>query len=502
VLLCSQPVTLPSERRKSRQPARVAVLAATGSLLACSLIGCVLPTPNEQSPKLSVELPPLWSVADRQHMGDAPRWWWWTFQDPQLNGLIKRALASSPDLAVARSRIEKGNAALELALADTGVRVSPAAQLSRQRLSQTGVVGTLSDVVGATWYDLANLGVNIDWTFDPWGRREAEVAAAAGRAQAVAAEGQMAILTITTALAGAYFNWQADGERLAAIEELISALERARRLKVLRVEQGIDPQAGLADADIHLERARELKAMVRFTQRLNRLSMAAMIGISAHELPQLRRRSVPLDQLRLPEDVSTGVIARRPDLIARRWLVEAAVHDVAKARAGYFPDLRLSALAGLSSTDLGELFDPASRVFQIGGAVYLPFFDAARVRARHGVSSAQMEQAVAEYNAAVTTAIKEASEAVSRLELHHARHGAAMSRLASYRRTYEATSALTRQGIQDEIAVLQSQSQVLGAKEAGLQVQGDVAAAYVRLIMALGGAAASLPAETAVTGSN
>ena len=77
-----------------------------------------------------------------------------------------------------------------------------------------------------------------------------------------------------------------------------------------------------------------------------------------------------------------------------------------------------------------------------------------------------------------------------------------MSRLASYRRTYEATSALTRQGVQDEIAVLQSQSQVLGAKEAGLQVQGDVAAAYVRLIMALGGAAASLPAETAVTGSN
>jgi outer membrane protein TolC len=50
--------------------------------------------------------------------------------------------------------------------------------------------------------------------------------------------------------------------------------------------------------------------------------------------------------------------------------------------------------------------------------------------------------------------------------------------------------------------VLQSRSQVLGAKEAGLQVQGEVAAAYVRLIMALGGAAAALPKEAAVTGSN
>jgi outer membrane protein, multidrug efflux system len=499
--LCNLLVTLPSERRKIRRPARVAALVTTGSLLACSLIGCVLPTPKEQSPKLSVEAPPFSSGTDIQHMGDEPRWWW-TFQDPQLNGLIKQALASSPDLAVARSRIEKGNAALELALADTGLRVSPGAQLSRQRLSQTGVAGTLSDLVGATWYDLGNLGINIDWTFDPWGRRKAEVAAAAGRARAAAAEGQMAILTITTALAGAYFNWQADGERLATIEESISALERARSLQVLRVAQGIEPEAGLADADIHLERARELGAIVRFTQQLNRLSMAAMIGIPADELPQLRQRRVPLDQLRLTEDVSTGVVARRPDLIARRWLVEAAVQDVASARAGYFPDIRLSALAGLSSTDLGELFDPASRVFHVGGAVYLPFFDAARVRARYGVSSAQMEQAVAEYNAAVTTAIKEATEAVSRLELHHARYSAAMGRLASYRRTHEATSALTRQGLQDEVAVLQSRSQVLGAKEAGLQVQGEVAAAYVRLIMALGGAAAALPKEAAVTGSN
>ncbi len=488
------------ERVTVRKAARVIFLAATGPVVASSVLGCVASPPKERSPNVSVAAPTVPSVADWHVTEDTP--WWWTFQDSQLNGLIKQSLASSPDLAIARSRVENGKAALELALADTGLRVSPAAQLSRQRLSQTGVTGTLSELIGTTWYDLANLGVNIDVAFDPWGKRKADVAASVGRARAAAAEGQMAVLAITTALVGTYFSWQVDRQRLATIEELTSVLARQRTLQARRVAQGIEPEASLVGTDIQIERVKELASIVQFTLRLHELSMAAMMGLSANELPQLRQRSVPLGQLRLSQDMSAGVVARRPDLVARRWLVEAAVQDVASARAGYFPDIRLSALAGLSSTDLGELFNSASRVFQIGGAVYLPFFDAARVRARYGISAAQMEQTVAEYNAGVTTAIKEAAEAVSRLSLQHARYGAAMSRLASYRLADRATSDLAKQGIQDEIAVLQSRTQILSAEEASLQVQGEVAAAYVRLIMAVGGSAVALPAESTVTGSN
>jgi outer membrane protein, multidrug efflux system len=457
-------------------------------LSAGPICGCVVQPPAkiEEAMLPAGALPPA-SSPDAMKLQQR---WWRKFQDAQLNDLMSQALSSAPDLAVARSRVDQGNAALQLALANTGVRIGAGAELSRIRISQTGVAGTASDLlIGTSWYDLGNLGINLAVALDPWGRRKAEIAAGVGRARAAAAESQMAELVITSGLARSYFLWQTDSERLAVANELILVLERLRALQARLVAQGLAPEISLADTTIQIDNARELAATMSLAQEFGELSMAAMLGMPPDERLPLQSRRLSVDSFHLPEKATISEIAQRPDLMARRWMVEAAVHDVAQARTAYFPDFRLSALAGLSSTELSEVLDPASRIFHVGGAVYLPVFDASLVRARYGVTRAQMELAIADYNAALASAIKEATQAAAGLRTQEARYAIAAHRAGVKRKSHSSAHALAQQGIQDERAVLQAQAEILLESEVSLRIQGEVAGAYLQLMTAMGGAA-------------
>src|SRR5690606_18577352 len=53
--------------------------------------------------------------------------------------------------------------------------------------------------------------------------------------------------------------------------------------------------------------------------------------------------------LPLPKSLSADLLSRRPDLMAQIWRVEAAAHLVGAAKADFYPNVDLSALAGLDS---------------------------------------------------------------------------------------------------------------------------------------------------------
>jgi multidrug efflux system outer membrane protein len=113
--------------------------------------------------------------------------------------------------------------------------------------------------------------------------------------------------------------------------------------------------------------------------------------------------------------VGTNLLARRPDIQASRWRVEAALRDTDSARARFYPDVSLHALAGLSSVDIGKLLESGSRAPQFGIALDLPLFDAGLRRAQHGATLANLDLAIAAYDDAVVTAARQAGTAAAAL---------------------------------------------------------------------------------------
>ena len=328
----------------------------------------------------------------------APQWWT-QYRDPTLDRLIEMALASSPTLATAHARFESARQSVRIASAANGARLQASGDFSRQRLSDNGLFPP--ELLGFDWYNLADLGLQASYTFDWWGKQRDAIDAAMDEAHASQADRSAAALMLASSVADTYFGWQADESRLTLARETEGVVEREHAITAARIGAELDPKDELRRADTALAAVREQIAALEGSARLRVVALAALVGRSAAELPTLAAKPLPPISPALPDDVRIDLIARRADITASRWRVEAAEKSRESARAEFFPDVSINALVGVQSIDVTTLVNYGSRVPAASAAIHLPLFDAGRLKARYGASQAAVDSAVASYREAV-----------------------------------------------------------------------------------------------------
>ncbi len=120
------------------------------------------------------------------------------------------------------------------------------------------------------------------------------------------------------------------------------------------------------EATLQLAVQREQLEILKGSRRLRIVTLAALAGVDAAALPPLAVRPLPQATTRLPDDVGTNLLARRPDIAASRWRVEAALRDTDVQRAYFYPDVSINALAALSAIDAGRLLRADSAAPRLG----------------------------------------------------------------------------------------------------------------------------------------
>src|SRR5579859_962778 len=151
----------------------------TAASLAALLTGCAV-GPDYERPAAPADqsydsAPSASSTAKADvHGGDAQRFsvgadvpgeWWTLFRSPQLDALIRQALASNPDLKAADAALRQ---AQELALADGGAlypSVDASGNQSRQRLSAAQTAPGQPPI-----YNLTTAQVTVSYNVDVFGR--------------------------------------------------------------------------------------------------------------------------------------------------------------------------------------------------------------------------------------------------------------------------------------------------------------------------------------------
>ena len=465
--------------RRRFPAAQRALLAAA---IALTLAACAAPprlAPPTLTERAPMSAPPgqtaAWPAAD----------WWQRYQDPTLDTLIRRALADAPALAQAQARLALAQATVAAQAADAGVLVAASASVQRQRISEHGLFPV--QFLGFTWYSQADLGAQLQYDLDWWGKHRAAIAAAAGQARAAAAEAEQARLTIATAVAQLYFGWQADQARLALADQAVQAQQRLLTLARARAAQGLDGSDAVHGAEAALAAAERARRGLAASADGRRIALAALLGVAPDALPPLQPRPLPTPAAGVPEDASLGLLARRPDILASRWRVEAAVQDVAAARAAFFPDLSLKALVGLSSIDLGRLLTAGSRVAMLQPALSLPLFDAGRLRAAYGIRRAQLDAAVADYHASVVQAARKVQQqalTVAQLADEATQQAAALAAAQALQANAEARA---RAGLGDDRSRAQAALALLQAQDAATVLAAARLTADIALIQSLGG---------------
>jgi multidrug efflux system outer membrane protein len=466
------------------RPIRHGVAAA---VLAALLAGCVSAPAKLDHPPLRTDVP-LAGLQAPVGAGWPDAAWWRVYHDRQLDRLIELAVLHSPDLKQAHSRVQNAEQSARLAATQAGLTVNGNAQFERQRLSNNGIISLLPKNVGIEpWYNQSDIGLQARYTFDWWGKQHATIAAALDQARAAEAQRGAAALTLQNAVAEMYFGWQGDQAQLAIASQLVDLQQKLLRIAELRVAQGVDLADTVQQARAQLASARSSRLALAGSADVRKVALAALLGIAPAKLPILHPEPLPAVDSRLPVDARLDLIARRPDIAASRWQVESALRRTEVARAQFFPDISLTALAGLSSIDTGKLLQAGSRTFAVTPALHLPIFEGGQLQANYGISRAQLDSAVAQYDSTVIGAARDvATQALTAAQIA-ARQQQQAELIQADQRLLDTAQARTSRGITDARESLTASMQLLLQRDTAAALQAQAVSTNLALIKALGG---------------
>lgn len=460
---------------------------AAALLSALALAACAGLPPKAAAPTLPAGAPLL--AADAAYRTDGTTWpqpeWWRAFGDDTLNQLVARALEHSPDLEAATARIASARALLAESRAQSGPQLSANASAAQIRLSDNGLFPPR--LLGFNWYSQFDVGLNASYSFDWWGKHRAEIAGSLDAARAAEAEHASAALGIASAVVAEYYGWQSDAARrelalqdreAAALRATITAARASAQIE--RGDDANSAQLAVLSARDHLD---ELDGAL---QR-HRLALAALLACAPAELPALTTAALPQLRTGLPDNATLDLIARRPEIVASRWRVEAAARHLELARSNFLPDVSLRALVGLSSREIGHLLDAGSAAPQFSAALHLPLFDGGALRAGYAQQRAQLDQAVALYRGAIVGAAREVNEQLVMRAQWEQQEQLRSEQLAAAGQLRANAEQRATAGLSDQRPALEARHTWLGLGEAQIQTRYGRLCAELALIRALGG---------------
>jgi NodT family efflux transporter outer membrane factor (OMF) lipoprotein len=412
--------------------------------------------------------------------------WWTRYGDPQLDALIDEALARSPTLAEAQSRLEKAQAGRAAASAALAPMVT--GQASAQEIKQTYNYLFPKEFLPLGYQGYGQATLNFAWELDFFGKYRAAIAAAASQVRAAQADEAEARLVLATQIASTYASLaQLYVDRDIAVQS-VRVREDTTALVRQRVSNGLDTQAELKQAQAASPATQAQVDALDEEIQLTRNALAALLGEGPDRGLAIQRPTPPrIADFGLPEEIRTDLIGRRPDVTAARWRAEAEQHSVRQAKAEFYPDVNIAAYIGQQSLHLDQLLKPGSSLGAVGPALSLPIFEGGRLRANLRGAQADRDEAVAAYDAAVSEALHQVADAAASEKALTVRLADARAALADYEGAFKVARLRYEGGLSTYQSVLLAENAVLDQRRAVGDLESRAFELDVALVRALGG---------------
>ncbi|RQR70655.1 RND transporter [Burkholderia sp. Bp9012] len=462
---------------------RVVALGVVTALAACSTLPPYSP-PTVAVPTHYAGAPaaqPGWQVAAPADA--ASRGAWWTvFNDADLNALEARVDVSNQTVKKAVADLEQARATVEYQHAGFLPTVTAGVAQSRSRISRNKLGSSLA---GKTTPD-HQVGVAASWEPDVFGRVRDAVAGAQANADASAADLQAVKLSVTAELATDYFALRSLDTQKQLLDDTVRAYADALKLLQQQFAAGAIDASAVAQAETQLEATRTQDTDIDASRAQLQHAIATLVGENASTFA-LPARVQAFDVPAIPAGVPSQLLERRPDIAAAERRVAAANAQIGEARAAFFPDLVLSASAGLESGFFAPWLTAPSLFWSLGPQLVGTLFDGGRRSATLRGAHAQYDGEVADYRQTVLGAFQQVEDQLSALD-------ALASEAASQQRATDAADLSLRlttnrfdAGAVSYLDVVTAQTIALTNRRQADEIAARRMEASVGLLKALGG---------------
>ncbi|AIZ33093.1 efflux transporter outer membrane subunit [Pseudomonas parafulva] len=453
----------------------------TPSLLALALAACAV-GPDYHAPDTAPAR--LDSAAAAQTL-DRSRFesrWWKQFDDPTLDQLVQASLQGNRDLRVAFARLKAARAIREDADNDDLPVVTSRAS---SEIAKGQVPGQTDRRVNQERYDL---GLDMTWELDLFGRIQRRIEASAAREDAALADLQQLQVSLIAELVDAYGQLRGAQLRETIALANLQTQQDSRRITVTLRDTGVGNELDVVRADARLAaveasvpqlQAEQVRARNRIATLLGQRPDALSVDLSPRQLPAIAKA--------LPVGDPGELLRRRPDIRRAERQLAAATADVGVATADLFPRVSLSGFLGFTAGRGSQIGASAANAWALGPSITWAAFDLGSVRARLRGAKADAEGALASYEQQVLLALEESSNAFSDYGKRQQRLLSLMRQSDASRKAAELASIRYREGTADYLVLLDAEREKLAAEDAQAQGEVELYRGIVSIYKALGG---------------
>ncbi len=467
------------------------ILLAGAALALVLFQGCAV-GPNYQQPKTTA--PAQWSApmgGGETNLEPSIASWWKSFNDPQLDSLVERAVNSNHDLRIAGARVREARAFYRIASSQLWPTVDAGGSYARQNQSKNQpVLGSLPMPSGIPFENnVYQAGFDASWEIDVFGgnRRAVE----AGKAEVAAAEfGRRNVLvTLLGEVARNYVELRGCQRRLEIANNNLKTQEEALALTQDRFKNGLTSDLDVQQAATLLANTHAVIPMLETDIQVYIHRLGVLLGQPPEAL--LAELSAPAPIPSAPPIVPAGLpselLRRRPDIQQAERQLAASTARIGVATADLFPKFSLTGIAGYESTSASDWFAGGSKFWSLGPTVQWRIFDAGRIRANIRVQNARQEQALAAYEETVLMSFEDVENSLVAYAKEQIRRRSLEDAVTSSRDSLHLANQLYSNGLASFINVLDAERSLYQAEDAQVQSDKAVTQNLISLYKALGG---------------
>jgi len=412
--------------------------------------------------------------------------WWRAYGDSQLGALIEEALRDSPDLEMAKARLNAAAAAVQNAGATRMPEVTGNALLNEGKQSYNYLIPRQALPQGWNDYGLATL--DLSWELDFWGKNRAALAAALSERRAAEVEVAQARLILSTTVASEYaglvhlYTLRDNAAETLTLRTKTVALFRQRHdfgLETLASVRQVEARQASADGDL-----------LGIDERigLQRNAIAALLSAGPDRGLAITRPTARFAGSQgLPTNLSLELLGRRPDIVAARSRTEAAARRIDQQKAGFYPSVNLMAFVGVQSLGIANLTKSGSSIGSVGPAVSLPIFNTERLQGQLRGARAEYDASVATYNATLSNALREVADAATSRKSLDGELADSRAAVAAAAEAHQMVSKRYQGALATYLDVLVAEDDLISAQRAQAELETRALILDVALVRALGG---------------
>jgi NodT family efflux transporter outer membrane factor (OMF) lipoprotein len=420
--------------------------------------------------------------------------WWRSFNDPQLESLVQRAIASNLDARIALMHLQESRASGD-ALSGGVLPYLEASGGAARGSGTNSVKGRISPPLNAATNTngLAEItqvvGFDAGWEIDLFGRFRRELEAAVADTQAVVEARNAVLVTIVADVAREYIDMRTSQARLAITQQNIAVAEQTLNLVQQRFDRGLTNELDLALARRQLatERATVSPLEDAIVQAQRRL--AVLLGQSPASLHAELEKAEPVPQP--PASLALGapvdLLRRRPDIREAERRLAAENARIGVATAELFPRIAITGGLGLQGQGLGRQPSTSSFIWSAGPTAIVPLFDFGRIDSMIELENYRTKEQFYFYQQTVLRAIEEVDNDSGAYASQQDRLQQLGEALDASKRAVDLATGRYERGLIDFLNVLDAQRQLYQLQDQYTVAQQDAVNQYIAVYKALGG---------------